>query len=111
MKLIGIGRLGRDIEVRYLASGTAVANLSVAWNWGKKGDDGKRPTQWLDAHFYGPLVEKLQPHLKKGVEVFIDCRDVRIETFEKKDGMGTKLSAAIQDIQLIGSSKKDEVPF
>jgi single-strand DNA-binding protein len=110
MKLNGMGRLGRDAEVRYLSTGTPVANLSIAWNWGKKGNDGKRPVQWLDGHFYGPLVEKLKDYLKKGTEVYIDAKDVRIETFEGKSGPGYKLSASIQEIQIVGR-KTEEVPF
>lgn len=111
MKLIGLGKLGRDAEIRYMTSGTPVANLSLAWDWGKKNTEGKRATQWLDGHFYGPIAEKLAPMLLKGTEVFIDAKDVRIETFDKKDGQkGFKLSAAIQDLTIV-SKKKEETPF
>ena len=45
MILTGLARIGKDAELRYTASNEPVANLSLAFNYGRKGDDGKRPTQ------------------------------------------------------------------
>lgn len=42
-------RIGNDPEVRFIQSGDAVLSLSLAYAYGRKGSDGKRPTQWLDA--------------------------------------------------------------
>src|SRR5512139_2415973 len=57
MKAQGLARIGKDAEVRYTPSGTAVANVSLAFTFGKKGDDGKRPTQWVDASLWGQRAD------------------------------------------------------
>jgi single-strand DNA-binding protein len=41
-----------------------VANVSLAFTYGKKGDDGKRPTQWVDASLWGQRAESLAPYIK-----------------------------------------------
>ena len=48
-KMIGMMRLGRDAELRYTPNNEPVTNLSLAYTHGKAGQDGKRPTQWIDA--------------------------------------------------------------
>ena len=48
-KMIGMMRLGRDAELRYTPNNEPVTNLSLAYAHGKAGQDGKRPTQWIDA--------------------------------------------------------------
>ena len=66
MKANGLARIGKDAEVRFTPSGAAVANVSLAFTYGKKGDDGKRPTQWVDASLWGQRAESLAPYIKKG---------------------------------------------
>ena len=53
MILTGLCRVGRDAELRCMPDGTAVANVSLAFNHGKKGQDGNRPSQWIDAAIFG----------------------------------------------------------
>lgn len=105
MRLIGVARLGRDAEVRYTSgqNSTAVANLSLAFNYGQKDQQtGNRPTQWVDASLWGKQAEALADWLVKGREVFVDCDDVHIETYEGRNGQGHKLVARVQAIQLVG---------
>jgi single-strand DNA-binding protein len=66
MKASGIARIGKDVEVRYSPSGDAIANISLAFSYGKKQSDGKRATQWVDATLFGKRAESLAPYLKKG---------------------------------------------
>lgn len=105
MKLIGIGRLGRDVEMTYSQSGQPIARMAVAWNHGKAGDDGKRPTQWANLSMFGERAEKVAPYLLKGTQIFAVCRDVVVETYERRDGNGTgvTLKAIVEDLQLVGS--------
>lgn len=111
MKLIGVGRLGRDVEVRYTSDGKAIANLSVAWNYGKPGKDGKRASQWLDAALFGERAEKLAPYLKKGTSVFLDIRDMHVETFTKQDGTtSVKLAGFVDAIEFAGDRPAQETP-
>ena len=103
--MIGIGRLGRDAELRYGNDGTAVTNLSVAWNYGKKDQDGKRPTQWAEFSLWGERAEKLSPHLVRGTTIFAIVSDVRIESFDRRDGgQGSKLVGRVDQIEFAGSA-------
>lgn len=100
MKTIGLARLGRDAEVRFTPSGEAVCNLSLAVNYGKKGGDGNRPTQWIDASLWGKQAEALAPYLTKGsVHCFV-LSDIHIETYQGQNGPGHKLSARVDSVEL-----------
>lgn len=101
MKSIGMARLGRDAEIRYTPDGTAVANLSLAVTYGRKGQDGKYPTQWVDAALFGKQAEALAPYLFKGCNHCFTLDGMHIETFTKTDGtQSTKLSARVIDVEL-----------
>lgn len=101
MKLIGIARIGKDAELRYTPSGKAVANLSLAYNYGQKGQDGNRPTQWVEATLWDKQAERLATYLLKGAVFNVICRDVHIETYEGKNGTGSKLVGTIADIEFV----------
>lgn len=101
MKTIGLARLGRDAEIRYTPSGDAVANLSLAFNYGKADAEGKRPTTWIDASFWGERAVKLAPYLVKGSVHCFTLADIHLETYPKNDGsQGSKLAARVDDVQL-----------
>lgn len=107
-KMIGLARLGRDAEVRHLQDGTAVANLALAFNYGKK-VDGKQPTQWVDAALFGKRAESLAQYLTKGTAIVATLSDVHIETFEKKDGVqGFALRARMDDMEFAGGAQQSE---
>ena len=111
MKAHGVARIGRDVEVRYIPSGEAIASLSLAFSFGKKGPDGKRPTQWVDAALWGKRAESLAPYLLKGSQVGVDLEDVHIDTYSKSDGtQAVKLAAKVVDITLIGSPAAASAP-
>jgi single-strand DNA-binding protein len=108
MKMIGNARLGRDAEVRYTGSGQAVAELSLAVDYGREGEDGKRPTQWVNAILWGKQAESMTPYLVKGKVVFVSLRDVHIETYEGKNGTGHKLVASIESIDFVPKQRGGE---
>lgn len=112
MKLIGVVRLGRDAELRHTGSGDAVVSFSGAYEYGRKGNDGKRPSQWADFAMYGKRAESLCQYLTKGSQVMVYGGSPHIETFEKRDGtFGVKLSCVIDDITLIGGrSESTQAP-
>lgn len=104
MKLIGLVRLGRDAEVRFTHSGDAVCSFSGAFNYGRKGEDGKQPSQWVEFALWGQRGEKLAEHLLKGTQLLVVASDVHVETYEKRDGgSGVKLVARVDDLQFAGS--------
>lgn len=100
-KTIGMMRLGRDAELRYTPNNEAVANLSLAYQYGKAGQDGKRTTQWVDATLWGKRAESLAQYLKKGGLHCFTLDELHIETFRRQDGTdGTKLAARVLDVEL-----------
>jgi single-strand DNA-binding protein len=106
MNLVGIARLGRDAELRYAnENGTAVVNMSLAFNWGLKGPDGKRLSQWVECAYWGDRAAKAQPYLAKGSQIYVVLSDPHIETFKKRDGTeGYKLAARVDSLEFAGSA-------
>lgn len=103
--LSDIGRIGRDAELRYTPSGDPVINLAIACEYGRKGQDGKRPTQWVDATLWGKQAEALAPYLLKGQQVHFTIDDAHVETFQKNDGSaGHKLTGRVIIIKFAGSA-------
>jgi len=74
-KVILIGHLGKDPEVRYLPSGSAVANVSIATSesWKDKNTGEKKEhTEWHRVSFFGRLAEVVGEYLKKGAKVYVE---------------------------------------
>lgn len=107
IQIFGQAQVGRDVEVRNTTGGDAVASVSLAFSYGRKGDDGKKPTQWVDGALWGKRAEALAPYLTKGTRVTVALEDAHIETFKKQDGTeGVKLAARITAIDLAGSPQQ-----
>jgi single-strand DNA-binding protein len=87
-KVILIGNLGADPEVRYMPSGGAVANVSVAtsesWKDKSTGEMQER-TEWHRVVFYNRLAEVVGEYLKKGSKIYVEGR-IRTRKWEDKDG-------------------------
>lgn len=84
--LTGLFTLGRDAEIKHTGSGTVVVHMNAAYNYGRKGDDGRKPTQWIRLAMFGRQAESLAPHLTKGKQVSLIVCDVHINTYTKQDG-------------------------
>src|SRR4249920_2923842 len=87
-KVILIGNLGRDPEVRYLPSGDAVANLNVATTekWKDKNGEQQEQTEWHRVAFFGRQAEICGEYLKKGSSVYIEGR-LQTRKWTDKDGV------------------------
>ncbi len=76
-KVILVGNLGRDPEVRYTPSGTAVANVTLAtgesWKDRNTGEQQER-TEWHRVVFFSRLAEIVEQYLKKGAKVYVEGR-------------------------------------
>ena len=102
--LTDVGRIGRDAELRFTPSGDPVINLALACDYGRKGQDGKRPTQWVDATLWGKQAEAMAPYLLKGQQVYFTMDDAHIETYAKTGGgEGFKPTGKIILIKFVGS--------
>ena len=110
MKAFGLARLGRDAEIRTTSQGESVATLALAFSYGRKGSDGNRPTQWVDAALWGKRAEALAPYLVKGGLVSVSLEDVHIETFDGKNGTGHKLAARVVDVELASPKQAGAAP-
>lgn len=74
-KVMLIGNLGADPELRHTASGVAVATFSLATNWTRSGDEGQtQETEWHNIVTWRRLAEICQQYLRKGSKVYIEGR-------------------------------------
>ncbi len=88
-KVILVGNLGRDPELRYTTGGTAVANFTVATteSWTDKGGQKTEKTEWHRVVAWAKLAEISSEYLTKGKQVFIEGR---LQTREWEDRNGVK---------------------
>jgi len=110
--LTGVFRIGRNAEIRHTSGGDTVANLSLAYSYGKKGSDGNRPAQWVDGSLWGKRADALVEYLVKGQQIFAVISDIHVEEYKKNDGsIGVKLTGSIGEIELVGSkTEKTDKP-
>lgn len=88
-KVIIVGNLGQDPEVRYMPSGGAVANITVATSesWNDKGTgEKKEQTEWHRIVLFGKLAEIAGEYLKKGSQVYIEGK-LQTRKWTDKDGV------------------------
>lgn len=110
-KVIVVGNLGRDPETRFMPSGGAVCNVSVATsrNWkDKSSGERKEETEWHRVVFFDRLAEIAGEYLKKGSSVYIEGR-LQTRKYTDKDGV-EKYSTEIiaQEMQMLGSRGGDD---
>ena len=72
-----------------------MATIALAYEYGRKDQQtGKRPAQWIEITMWGKTAEALSQYLTKGKQVFIEAKDVHVQTYDKNDGtQGFKLAA------------------
>jgi len=87
-KVILVGNLGRDPEVRYTREGTAVANLNVATTetWNDGSGQRQERTEWHRVVAWGKLAEIAKEYLGKGKQVYIEGR-LQTRSWEDKEGV------------------------
>ena len=86
-KVILVGNLGRDVEIRYTSSGTAVATLSLATTdvWTDKGGQRQEKTEWHRVVIWGKTAETLQEYLLKGRQIYVEGR-LQTRQWDDRDG-------------------------
>lgn len=108
-KVILLGNLGKDPEIRYLEGGTAVANFTLATSENYKDKttgERKTITEWHNVVLWRGLAEITEKYLKKGNQVYIEGK-LRTRSWQDKDG-NTRYTTEIvaENMQMIG--RKDE---
>ncbi len=105
-KVILVGHLGRDPEVRYMPSGGAVANVSVAtteqWKDKQSGENQER-TEWHNVVFYNRLAEIVGEYLKKGAQVYVEG-SLRTRKWQDKSTGADRYTTEIiaSEMQMLG---------
>ena len=86
-KVILVGNLGRDAELRYTPGGAAVATLNLATTevWNDKGGQRQEKTEWHRVVLWGKQAESLQEYLTKGKQIYVEGR-LQTRQWDDKDG-------------------------
>lgn len=99
-KVILIGNLGADPDVRYMPSGDAVANLRIAtsetWRDKQTGENRER-TEWHNVVIFGKLAEVAKQYLRKGSKVYIEGK-LRTRKWQGQDGQDRYTTEVVVDI-------------
>jgi single-strand DNA-binding protein len=109
-----IGRLGKEVEMRSMTNGEAVANVSIATteSWKDKAGDKQEKTEWHNLVFYRGLAEIAGEYLTKGSLIYIEGK-LTTEKYEKngEDRYATKI--VVSELKMLGGNNQksnDDVP-
>lgn len=110
-KVIIVGNLGKDPEVRYSNSGMAICKLSVAVTERvKDGDEWKEATEWFRVTLFGKQAENAGQYLQKGRSVYVEGR-LKTEKYKDKEGVEkTSTEVVANTIQFLGGGGERVVP-
>lgn len=100
-----IGRLGRDVDVRYAPSGDAVASFSLAVGWKTKDKEG---VEWINIVAFGKLAEICAEYLSKGKQIYVAGRMNTQKYQDKETGQDRYSTRIIADqMQMLGGRDDD----
>lgn len=111
-KVILVGNLGKDPEVRYLDGGVAVANFPLATSETYKDKSGNRvdQTEWHNIVLWRGLAEISEKYLKKGSQVYIEGK-IRTRSWDDKDGVKRYTTEIVADnMTMLGGRQNDSAP-
>ncbi|MBU6460923.1 MAG: single-stranded DNA-binding protein [Proteobacteria bacterium] len=103
-KVILVGNLGKDPEVRYAPSGDAIANITLATSeqWKDKSGEKQEKTEWHRVVFFGKQAEIVSQYLKKGSQVYIEGR-LQTRKWQGQDGQDRYTTEVVADrMQMLG---------
>ena len=104
-KVILIGRLGKDPETRYMTSGEAVTNATLATseNWKDKSGEKQEKTEWHNLVFYRRLAEIAGEYLKKGSQIYVEGK-LQTRKWQTKEGQDRYTTEIIvNEMTMLGS--------
>lgn len=108
-KVILIGNLGKDPDLRYMPSGKAVANVTIATNesWKDRNTGEKQErTEWHNVVFYSPLAEIVDQYLRKGSTAYVEGR-LQTRKWQDKEGKDHYTTEIIaNEIKMLGGRNK-----
>ena len=104
-KVILVGNLGRDAELRFTPGGAPVAKFSIATTevWNDKAGQRQERTEWHNVDLWGKPAESLKEYLVKGKQVYVEGR-IQTDEYTDKDGIKRKSTKVRCDkVVLLGS--------
>ncbi len=105
-KVILIGNLGKDPEVRYLENGSVVANVTLATTESYKNRDGQRVdnTEWHDLEMWDGLAKIAEQYLNKGKSIYVEGR-IKSDTWQDDQGNNRKRTRIrVQNMTMLGGA-------
>lgn len=107
-RVIVVGNITRDIELKYLQSGMAVTELGLAVNDKRKNQAGEwvEETTFLDVAIYGKTAEIAAQYLSKGSSVLIEGR-LKLDTWEKDGKRQSKLKVVCENMRMLGGKGRE----
>lgn len=106
-RIIIMGRLTRDPELRHTQTGTAVASFTLAVDRDVKSSDGSRATDFIDVVAWRGTAEHVSRYFTKGRMAVVEGR-LQIRDYTDRDGNKRKVAEIVTDNVYFGDSKKDD---
>lgn len=103
-KVILLGNLGADPEVKYLEGDNVVANLRLATTESYKDRNGNRveQTEWHDLELWGPQAKIAEQYLKKGMQIYVEGK-IKSDTWQDDQGQNRKRTRIrVQNFTMLG---------
>lgn len=110
-KVILLGTLGKDPEIKHTGTGKTVANFSIATSESYKDKAGVKQTQteWHNIVFWGPIVTVIEKYLKKGSKIYLEGK-IQTRSYETKTGEKRYTTEILgQSMTMLGSPKNDGI--
>lgn len=109
-KVILLGRIGKDPDTRYMTSGEAVTNITLATSetWKDKSGEKQESTTWHNLVFYKKLAEIAGEYLKKGSQIYVEGR-IQNRKYQDKEGKDRYVTEIIvNEMKMLGGKPEEE---
>lgn len=112
-KVILLGNLTRDVELRYTQGGLAIAKVGLATNRRYKGQDGQQKEEvcFIDLNIFGRTAEVANQYLRKGSKVLIEGRLVLEQWSDQSGQKRSKHSVTVENMQMIDTRSGGSEPY
>jgi single-strand DNA-binding protein len=107
-KVILVGHLGKDPEIRSIEGGRKVANFTLATTESYKDKNGQRvdKTEWHNIAFWGPIADVIEKYLKKGSQIYLEGK-ITNRSYEDKEGVKKYFTEIVgQNMTMLGGAPK-----
>lgn len=111
-KVVLVGNLTRDVEIRYSQSGSAIGNVGIAVNrrWKSQTGEQKDETMFIDLTFFGRTAEIANQYLRKGSKVLVDGRLVFQQWTAQDGSKRSKHAITVENLQMLDSKADSQNP-